>query len=159
MPDWKKLAALGGRAGRAVTGGTAAQEWLGGLGLVKNAVTGNASNLRLGPNAEVMYDSADPNAAASAMGSFVRTNPGSGADADVLKHEMRHVAQSDALGPLFLPGAISEQFADYGAGPMEGDAIRHATPQSEIMRKGSSMYQPPAKPAAHAFLRALLGGR
>lgn len=157
MADISKLLKLGGRAGRALTGYTAAQELLGGLGLAKDAVTGNASNFRLGPNAEVMYDSRDPNAAASAMGSFVKTDPGSGGDADLLKHEMRHVAQSDALGPLYLPAAISEQFASYGGGPMERDAIRHATPQSELLRKGSSMYTPAQKPAAHAFLRALLG--
>lgn len=157
MADWKKLAALGGRAGKALTGYTAAQELMGGLGLAKDAVTGNASNFRLGPNGEVMYDSRDPNAAASAMGSFVKTDPGSGGDADVLKHEMRHVAQSDMLGPLYLPGAISEQFANYGAGPMERDAISHATPQSELLREKSSMYEKPAKPAAHALLKALLG--
>lgn len=157
MADIQKLLKLGGRASRALTGYTAAQELLGGLGLAKDAITGNASNFRLGPNAEVMYDSRDPNAAASAMGSFVKTDPGSGGDPDVLKHEMRHVGQSDVLGPAFLPGAIVEQLGEYGAGPLERDAISYATPQSEILRPGSSMHQKERMPGVGALLRGLLG--
>lgn len=158
MADISKLLKLGGRAGRALTGYTAAQELLGGLGLAKDAVTGNASNFRLGPNAEVMYDSRDPNAAASAMGSFVKTDPGSGGDADLLKHEMRHVGQSDVTGPAFLPAAFIENLmTEYGAGPLERDAISHATPQSEILRPGSSMHQKERMPGAGALLRGLLG--
>ena len=156
-----QIAKLFRRGLSAASGQTAPQEWLGLLGFAKNAVTGNVSNMRLGPEGEVMYDARDPNAAASAMGSFVQTDPTQAGDTDVLAHEMRHVRQSDALGPLFMPGVISEQFANattgYGAGPMERDAISHATPQSEILRKGGSMYLPEAKPAAHTFLRGLLG--
>lgn len=155
--DWKKLAGLGSRAARAATGGTAPQELLGGLGLLKAAVRGKAKNLRLGDQGEIIYDQTDLDSPAAAMGSFVQTLPGAD-DPDVLKHEMRHVRQSDLLGPLYLPAAISETVgAPYGGGSLERDAITHATPQSEILRRGSSMYEAPRKPAAHALLRALLG--
>lgn len=157
MADSRQLAGLGGRAGAALSGATAPQEILGLLQLIKaRMMAGKPLNTSLGPQGEVMYEDPGLDTPAAAMGSFVSTTPGGG-DPDVLKHEMRHVAQSDALGPLYLPAAISEQFASYGGGPMERDAIRHATPQSELLRKGSSMYTPAQKPAAHAFLRALLG--
>ena len=71
---------------------------------------------------------------------------------------MRHVRQSDALGPLYLPAAIGETAGlDYGAGSLERDAIQHATPQSEILRKGSSMFVEPRVKPAHALLSGLLG--
>jgi len=60
-----------------------------------------------------------------------------------------------------MPGAVSEQFANamsgYGSGPLERDAITHATPRSELLREGSSMYTREAKPSAGMFLRGLLG--
>ena len=161
MPDWKKVLKLGERAGRAAGALTSGQELLGGLGLAKDAITGNASNFRLGPNAEIMYDSRDPNAAASAMGSFVKTDPGA-SDPEVTKHELRHVAQSDALGPAFLLGAIPEAVSNaalgtYGGLPLERDAISHATPQSEMLREKSSMYQKDRIPVGTSLLKALLG--
>lgn len=161
MADLRQILQLGGRAGRALSGLTAGQELLGGLGLAKDVVTGNASNFRLGPNGEVMYDSRDPNAAASAMGSFIKTDPGAG-DPEVLKHEMRHVAQSDLLGPAFLPAAMVEGMSNgvlgtYGGLPLERDAISHATPQSEMLRPGSSMAQKDRIPAGTALLKLLLG--
>lgn len=145
------------RGTTAAMGPTAPQELLGGLGLLKAAVRGKAKNLRLGQEGEVIYDQTDLDSPAAAMGSFVQTLPNAG-DPDVLKHEMRHVKQSDRLGPLYLPAAVSETaFAPYGGGSLERDAIQHATPQSEILRPGSSMYEKPRKPAAHALLGALLG--
>ncbi len=160
MADWKQLLKLGGRAGKALGSYTAPQELLGGLGLLKDAVTGNASNFRLGPEGEVMYDSREPGVPASAMGSFVKTDP-SASDADVVKHELRHVAQSDLLGPAFLAAAIPEAVSNaaldtYGGLPLERDAISHATPQSEILREGSSMYQKDRIPPGTAFLKGLL---
>jgi len=156
----KPYTQLGGRALSAASGRTAPQEWLGALGLAKDAISGNASNFRLGPDGEVMYDSRDPNAAASAMGSFVKTDPTNGGDVDMLKHELQHVKQSDALGPLFGPAVIKEQFANliggYGSGPLERNAIEHATPQSEMFREGSSGYVKKRDSNSHAFLRALL---
>lgn len=160
MADLSQILKLGGRVGSALTGATAPQEFLGGLGLAKDAVTGNASNFRLGPNGEVMYDARDPNAAASAMGSFVKTDPGAG-DPEVVKHEMRHVAQSDLLGPAFVPAALAEgaanAFGTYGGLPLERDAISHATPQSEMLRPKSSMYQKDRIPVGTALLKMLLG--
>jgi len=162
MASPTQIAKLFRRGLTAAMGPTAPQEAVGLIGLLKNAATGNASNMRLGPEGEVMYDAKDPAAAASAMGSFVQTDPsGTANDPDVLKHEMRHVRQSDVLGPLFMPAAIREGVmgarGKYGAGPMERDAIQHATPQSEMLRKGSSMYQPNLDPNALALLQGLMG--
>jgi len=124
--------------------------------LLKNAASGNARNLRTGSGGELIYDNPSLDTPAAAMGSVVQTLPGAG-DPDVLKHEMRHVAQSNLLGPTYLPLAIGEAVgANYGAGSLERDAIQHATPQSEILRKGSSMYEKPADSPALSFLQGLL---
>lgn len=154
--DAKKVLGAANRAVRAAGGTTGAQELLGGLGLLTNAVRGRAKNLRLGPNGEILYDNPKLDTPAAAMGSFVQTSPGSG-DADVLKHELRHVAQSDVMGPAYLPGAIAEVMQEYGSGPMERDAIRHATPQSEMLREGSSMNKGSNSPGTEALLRMVLG--
>lgn len=154
--DGKKTARFAGRAVRAATGLTAPQEFLGGLGLLKDAVRGRVKNLRLGPEGEVMYDNPGLDTPAAAMGSFVQTSPGSG-DADVLKHEMRHVRQSDILGPAYLPAAFAEVAQEYGSGPLERDAIRHATPQSEMLREGSSMNKGANAPGFQKFLEMVLG--
>ncbi len=146
------------RAVTATTGWTAPQEAWGALQLAKAGVQGNVKNMRLGPHGEVMYDDAGLDTPAAATGSFVATNPASGNDPDVLKHELRHVGQSDTLGPLYVPEALREAVvSNYGSGGLERDAIQHATPQSEILRKGSSMYQDDANPGLMAMLKKVLG--
>lgn len=156
--DARQALALATRGLRATAGMTAPQEFLGGLGLLKNAVRGRAKNVRLGPEGQILYDNPKLDTPAAAMGSFVQTSPGSG-DADVLKHEMRHVSQSDVLGPAYLPAAFAEVAQEYGSGPLERDAIQHATPQSELLREGASMNRGANAPGFQRLLALLQGDK
>jgi hypothetical protein len=156
--DAARALALANRGLRATSGLTAPQEFLGGLGLLKDAVRGRVKNLRLGSKGEIMYDNSALDTPAAAMGSFVQTSPGSG-DADVLKHELRHVSQSDVLGPAYMPAAVAEVMQEYGSGPLERDAIQHATPQSELLREGASMNKGANAPGFQRLLELLQGGK
>jgi hypothetical protein len=114
------------------------------------------SSLRIDPaNRAILYDSPNLKSPAAAMGSFVQVNPAMGRDPETLKHELRHVQQSDLTGPAYLPGAISEWLGGeekYGAGPLENDAIRHATPQAaDLLKRGNP------NDVRRALLLALLG--
>jgi hypothetical protein len=154
--DFRQLAGLGARAGRAVSGFTSPQEAMGGIQLIKNALMGKAGNVRLGPQGEILYDVSDLDTPAAAMGSFVQTSPTSASDPDVLKHELRHVAQSDLLGPAYLPAAIGETLlTDYGSGALERDAIKTTTPNAEMLRVGSSMNKGSQNPILEALLNKL----
>ncbi len=115
-----------------------------GKSLVRHPIT-TVSSTHVSPEGDaVMYSNPDLDSPAAAMGNFVQTGPGSASDPDVLKHEMRHVSQSDVLGPAYLPAAVVENFVKYGAGPLERDAMMTATPNSEMFRKKSSEYVEPA---------------
>ena len=155
-PGWR----LAERGVMGAAGFTAPQEIMGSLGLLKEIFSKmspkNANtplNLRLGPGGEIMYDSPSMPDSAAAMGSFIRTSPSASNDPDILKHEMRHVAQSDALGPAFLPLGIAEMLSNYSSRPLERDAIEHATPQSEFLRPGSSMNKGEAHPLIQALVK------
>jgi len=157
-PGWR----LAGRGLLAAGGKTAPQEMLGLLHLIKelayktNPRDANVPlNLRLGPGGEIMYDSTSLDSPAAAMGSFVQTRPESSKDPAVLKHELRHVAQSDTLGPAYLPLGIAEQFTNYSSRPLERDAIEHATPQSEFLRPGSPINKGSASPLIQALVKKL----
>jgi hypothetical protein len=154
-----RILKLGKRGLSAASGFTAPQEWIGGIHLLKNALTGNAKNVRLGEEGEVLYDNPSLDTPAAAMGSFMQTVPGGG-DPDVLKHELEHVRQSDALGPAFMPAAIYEALGtEYGSGPMERGAIEYATPQSEMLRPGASMNKGPSNPLLQRLLSRMTAAR
>jgi len=146
---------LGPRSGRGIT---APQDLLGVLQMLKEGALrpSNVAGARLGPGGTVEYPAAIDTPAA-AMGRFVQLGPGVGQDPDVLKHERRHTAQSSALGLGYLPAAAKEFLGTYGAGPLERDAMRHTTPNAEMLREGSSMYVKPSDPAKEEYLRGLLG--
>lgn len=86
---------------------------------------------------------------AAATGRVVLTRPDF--DPGDLAHELRHVKQSNLLGPAALPASILEAMGKYGSGPLERDAMRASQPSHEFLRK------PGAHPTAEAFLRGLLG--
>lgn len=137
---------------------TVPQDVIGVLQMLKEGFLrpSNLMGTRLGPGGTIEYP-AGIDTPAAAMGRFVQLGPGAASDPDVLKHERRHAAQSPAMGLGYLPAAIREALGNYGAGPLERDAMRHTTPNAEILRKGSSMYQAPTNPATEQYLQALLG--
>lgn len=152
MPDLSKYLKAGERLVKAGSGWTAPQEGWGALQLAKALMTGGG-NMRIGDSGEVMYDDPNLDTPAAAIGSFVATQPGSSNDPDVLKHELRHVAQSDLLGPSYVPLALGEAVAtDYGSGALERDAIKHTTPNSEMLRPGASMNKGEQNPLLQRIL-------
>lgn len=149
---------LAKRTTTALMGPTAPQEALGAISLVKALMSGGG-NVRLGPKGEVLFDNPKLDTPAAAMGSFVQTQPGaSSSDPDVLRHELRHVAQSDVLGPAYMPAAIGETLlTDYGSGALERDAMQYTTPNAEMLRPGASMNKGEQNPLLQALLRRALG--
>lgn len=157
MADLSQYAKLAGRGLRAAVGGTAPQEGWGAIQLIKALAT-KGGNVHLGPNGEIMYTDPNLDTPAAAIGSFVATNPAMGNDPDTLKHELRHVAQSDLLGPAYIPAAIGEAIGtDYGSGALERDAIGHANPTSEMLRPGASMNKGEQNPLLQSVLKKFLG--
>ena len=151
-----RVLGLGGRLGSAMVGWTAPQEGWGALQLAKALATGGG-NVRLGDRGEVMYDDPNLDTPAAAIGSFVATQPGSSNDPDVLKHELRHVDQSDKLGPAYIPAALGEaMFTDYGSGALERDAMKHTTPNAEMLRPGASMNKGEQNPLLQRLLEMLI---
>jgi hypothetical protein len=98
--------------------------------------------------------------AAQLGGRYVAVGPSSAQDPDVLKHELRHVGQSRALGPAALPLSLMESLGgEYGTGPLERDAMRNVTPNTEMLREKSSEYKKPRgySGAIESYLKGILG--
>jgi hypothetical protein len=111
------------------------QNFMGTVQLAKAAARhpiDTAKSLKIDPSTgALIYNDPSIDSPAAAMGQLVAVKPGVSNDPDVLKHELRHVSQSAALGPAYLPTALVESLmSKYGEGALENDAIRHATPQA-----------------------------
>lgn len=70
-----------------------------------------------------------------------------------MRHERRHIEQSEALGPAYLPIMLASMLANYEQRPLEREAFQHEQPSHELLKKG------PAGPGGllEALLRLRLG--